>query len=301
MRYAITDIGSNTIRMVVYDYNEGIYRNIMSKSETLGLFGYIENGILRDTGTVRLINVLLNFQICSNAINVDEFHCFATESLRAVKNSVEVLQIVNNTTRIDINIISGDDEALLDFEGFKNTLPLRSGLLIDMGGGSVELIKFDDKNPLNLTSIPFGSLSLYQDFVSDILPDKKETDNIRSFVRGQVSNVDWLSVDSGKMCIIGGTGRAIASLHQEFFKRKEDLHGYTFAANDINSILTIFENKPIEVSKMILKLNPNRIHTIIPGMIAFSEICESSGIETLTISNFGLREGYLKTRVLKLT
>ena len=300
MRYAVVDLGSNTIRMTIYDQINDDWNCILNQKEYIGIIEYKKNGILSENGVVRIIETLKSFLNISQTVSTDNFCCFATASLRDVKNSKSIIKRVKNETGIEINIISGGDEARLDFLGSYSDLDFNEGLIIDMGGGSTEIIRFQNCNISNLVSMPIGSLFLYKKYVNEIIPNKREIKSIKSYVKKQIINIEWLPDSCDKVCLIGGTARAIARLHQELFSRQsENLQGYTFDAKDIKLLLDTIIPTERDGIKILTRICPERVHTLIPGLIAFSKILKLSGCKTITISKNGVREGYLGEYFLK--
>lgn len=294
MKYAIVDLGSNSIRMCIYDQTDGNLKRIISQKELIGLIEYTKHGILLENGITRILETLISFLDTAQLIGTDHFCCFATASLRNIENAQEVIQKVKKETGIAINLISGEEEARLDFLGACGNLDFDDGIIIDMGGGSTEIIRFKKKVIQNLISLPFGSLFLYKKYVKKIMPNKKQTQRIKDFVVKQLSDIAWLPNSCSKVCLVGGTARAIARIHQEIFLRqKENLQGYTFDAKDIKLLFDAIELSKNDGIKFITRVSPERLHTIIPGLIAFSKIIKLSGCDTITISKNGVREGYL--------
>ncbi|HEY5585334.1 MAG TPA: hypothetical protein VIK78_12710 [Ruminiclostridium sp.] len=299
MKYAVVDLGSNSIRMSIYDQTNDNLNCILSQKELIGIIAYEKHGILAENGIIRILETLKSFLNTSKIIGSDLFFCFATASLRNIKNTEEVIKRVKSETGVEINLISGQDEARLDFLGAYGCLNFNDGLIIDMGGGSTEIIRFENGAILNLISLPFGSLYLYEKYVNEITPDKKEINLIKSFVAKQLVDIEWLPNSCNNVCLIGGTARAIARLHQELFSRqKENLQGYTFDTKDIKLLINAVDPSENGGIKLMIRVSPERLHTIIPGLIAFSKILKLSGCKTITISKNGVREGYLEEHVL---
>jgi exopolyphosphatase/guanosine-5'-triphosphate,3'-diphosphate pyrophosphatase len=302
MRYAIVDLGSNTIRMSIYDKNNDGLRRILSEKEIIGIVAYIENSKLNDDGIDKIISTLRNFSETAAVIDSDEFCCFATASLRNISNTAEVLDKVYKAICIKIKVITGEEEAKLDFYGAYASCDFKRGLMVDMGGGSTELILFEGTKVLQAESLPFGSLFLYKKFVKNIMPDKKEIKEIDLFLNKRLSEVKWLEGCAKNACVIGGTARAIARLHMELMKVKpKSANSYNFDTPDLY-IIQDYMNKNLSQSKdMIIRVAPERIHTIIPGIEGFSTIFRKVGCKSVTVSYNGVREGYLSHNVLKET
>jgi exopolyphosphatase/guanosine-5'-triphosphate,3'-diphosphate pyrophosphatase len=113
-------------------------------------------------------------------------------------------------------------------------------------------------------------------------------------VAKQLSCVDWLPDSAENICLIGGTVRAIARLHKELYGRQHELQGYNFEAMDIKRMLNTLLKLENEGAKLLISVAPDRIHTIIPGLIGFSQIIKLSRCKTLTVSRSGVREGFIK-------
>lgn len=299
MKYAVVDLGANTIRMSVYENSGESLRHIMSEKEVIGLLNYTENGLLTEDGILKIQSTLSDYLRTSQDIGADSFNCFATAGLRSIRNSREVLQRIKTETGIQIHLISGEEEARLDFTGAYLSSGLSSGLMVDMGGGSTELVLFNGEEILNSLSVPFGSLFLYKKYVSRIIPKKEEIRQIKLFVKKELGAIEWLKGCADDLCLIGGTSRAIARLHQEMYSREQEpLQGYRFDAADIGAILNRIDELGDTGIKMIARQTPERLHTIIPGMLGFIRIIKISGAKTVTLSRNGVREGYLQEYVL---
>jgi exopolyphosphatase/guanosine-5'-triphosphate,3'-diphosphate pyrophosphatase len=299
MRYTVVDIGSNTMRMSVYDDRNGTMRHIMSEKELIGLIGYTADGVLSDEGILRVTETLHDFKETSDAIGSDVFSAFATAGLRNIKNTQHAADIIRERTGVSVSIISGEEEARLDFVGAYKGVNLDCGLMVDMGGGSTELVRFCGAHIENSVSLPFGSLYLYKNFVREILPNDGELKKIGTFVSEQLESIEWLTGIGDNLCLIGGTSRAAARLRQEFFDHKQsELQGFSFDANDISSLLKQIKGSKRKSSRVITRVTPERLHTILPGLCAFSRIIKRAGCKTITISRNGVREGYLHEYVL---
>lgn len=299
MRYAIVDLGSNTMRMSVYDNVGDNCTRILSEKEIAGIVGYVENSCLNNEGIYKIITALKGFLQTAKAVNVDKFCCFATASLRNIDNTEEVLEKIKNETGLLVEVISGEEEAKLDFYGAYSSCDLEQGLMVDMGGGSTELILFKGASIALAVSLPFGSLLLYKKFVKNIIPDKKELKEIRLYVKKRISEVQWLKNCAEDTCVIGGTARAMARLHMEFFKiMPQNVRNYKYDSGDIIKLQAFVEQNPNLAKDMIIKAAPERIHTILPGMVGFGNIVKFAGSKTISVSYNGVREGYLNQRIL---
>ena len=308
-RYAVVDIGSNTVKMNIYDVmtsEEGETRLnlVLTESSTIGLINYKRRRIMSDAGISRLIETLEKYKKLALAVNVAEDRIFslATASLRYIVNASRVVSIVKAQTGLDTSLISGENEALLCFDGLKYALggSVRTGMLCDLGGGSIELLGFVDDLAVKAYSDKFGCLSLYRKFVDEIIPSKKEKKKITGYVEGRISHVDWLSSYGDTLYIVGGTARSAARLHAEMTGAPAPMSGYTISYNEFLDTVDFYTDLNKNSIKTLIRLMPERLHTIVSGLLAFAAVVRRVNPKNIVISGSGLREGYLLSRIREL-
>ncbi len=139
MLYGIVDIGSNTIRLKIYEYKNNKIKSVFSKKKTAGLIAYRDDGKLNDEGINILSSILNKFNKIMNLLNVARRYFFATASLRNISNTYEIIDFIKEKIGVDIHILDDETEAQLSFNSVKSTgLSSDDGILIDVGGGSSE-------------------------------------------------------------------------------------------------------------------------------------------------------------------
>ena len=138
----IVDVGSNTIRLSIYQYNDLDFKLLLGKKETAGLAGYVENGRLAPEGIEIAARVLTDFRTLLDNLEIDQLHVFATASLRNISNTDEAVDAIQAAAGVPIQVITGSEEAALSFQGALHGTPKPEGqgLLADIGGGSTELV-----------------------------------------------------------------------------------------------------------------------------------------------------------------
>lgn len=301
IKYAIVDIGANSIRMNIYDIDTqtGEFSVCASSRSMLGLAAYTKNGTLSNDGTGKLFTVLREFLARANSIPCDAFSAFATASLRGLSNSKKILKDIKNGLGIDIEIISGETEAKYDHAAIRFHFPeTKKGVLIDMGGGSTEIVHFENDKVLNAVSLPIGCVMLGKNFTecSKKEPFPKETDmeSIRIYVKKILSAYPSLRGIGGTAFLIGGTAKAAAKLNLSLSDKNERLpDGYSFSAKAFKKIADTAFNDIRKDGKWLWETVPDRITSIIPGLVAYLEICDYMLLSDFIISNAGVREGYL--------
>ena len=186
IKYAIVDIGANSVRMNIYDIDTqtGEFSVAASARSMLGLAAYAKNGTLSNDGAGKLFAVLREFLARANSIPCDLFSAFATASLRGLSNSKKILRDIKAGLGIDIEIISGAAEARYDHAAIRFRFPeTENGILIDMGGGSTEIVHFEGDGVRNAVSLPIGCVMLGKNFTActkkDPFPNETEMENIR--------------------------------------------------------------------------------------------------------------------------
>lgn len=311
IRYAVVDIGSNTLKMNIYDTNPRaestggvVCTPVLNETKTVGLMNYNQNSVMSEPGIIRLIETLSEYKKLAEKINVDHIYYIATASLRNAENHGEIIALVKERIDIDIELISGEEEAVLSFKGLKYGAETRgeqlhSGIMIDMGGGSTELTGFIDGLAVRALSIPFGCLSLFKQFVSGVLPCKDEIEKIKKFVDSKAEEVNWLANYGGAVYLVGGTGKAISKLHAELAARSvQDVDVfYELKYSEMKEIAKTLKSQDKKMIEILVKSVPDRLHTIIPGLTAYNRLLKHMNAENVVIAGVGLREGYLTSKL----
>src|SRR3712207_2471393 len=167
MKYALIDMGSNSIRLTVYNIEKNDFKILFKEKVMAGLAGYVEHGRLTQEGIECACQSLREFQSTLSLLEIEQLAVFATASLRNVSNSLQAVEQIQNNTGIKVEIISGETEAECGFYGSIYDVDTSDGLFMDIGGASTEIAFFSDQNIRKAVSIPIGSLKLYRDCVKD--------------------------------------------------------------------------------------------------------------------------------------
>jgi exopolyphosphatase/guanosine-5'-triphosphate,3'-diphosphate pyrophosphatase len=293
--YGIIDIGANTIRLSIYKKTEKSFRLMLTKKSLAGLVGYVDkHGNLSQKGIKKAASTLNVFSQILQDIEVSRIFVFATASLRNIGNSKEALDALKEQSGFDIDLVSGEQEAVYDFIGATHILDLKDGIMIDIGGGSTELVFYKDKQIQTALSMPIGSLSLYTKHVREILPTDDELSEIKDSIKSELKQLR-ISENAQIICGVGGTVRGALKLNNEIYNFAPD--NRVFEVKNLQNMLSrLNEDKPFAVKK-IIKIVPDRIHTIIPGMTILESVAKKYSSERIIVSEYGVREGYLYTKL----
>jgi exopolyphosphatase/guanosine-5'-triphosphate,3'-diphosphate pyrophosphatase len=294
--YCIIDIGSNTMRLSCYRVIDQQLTYVFHKKRMAGLASYVEeNGNLSKKGLEKAIEILNDFKKIIQSVGIDTVYIIATASFRNVNNTQDILTQIKNTTDFDVEVLSGKEEAVYDFIGASYLTASRDGMVVDIGGGSTELVFYSDGIINNALSLPFGSLNLYSKKVAKLFPKKDEVHEIRKLIKDSLDKLG-ITIDNQKILGVGGTNRAVCKLYNEFFGLPSD--NKVMKCSKITKMLhKIREDKRIALS-YILQIVPERIHTIIPGMIIMDEINKYYQCNDVEVSSWGVKEGYLIQKLL---
>lgn len=295
--YAVIDIGSNTIRLCVYAVDGRDFRLLTKKRSMAGLASYVDKGgNLKDDGIKKLLNALKSFRFIYEPYHAKVL-VFATASLRFVKNQKEVKKHILRELGLDVEIISGKDEAAYSFAGAMHCISTEEGLMVDIGGASTELVYFKNRKIIKAFSFPLGSLTCYEKYISRIIPTRLEQEKIK---RDVLEFLDGASVPDSAynkpICGVGGSIRNALKMYQVYYDDGGD--DQMFYEN-FKDLLKQFRAERKEYLEVILKTTPHRVHTIIPGMIILKTIAKYFKCPNIIVSKLGIREGYLLKNVGK--
>lgn len=295
----IIDLGSNTIRLSIYTTDSGSIKPLFNKKVTAGLSGYVSDGALSVKGMGKACAALHGFRSILTNFGIQTVYVFATASLRNISNTAQAVEYIKQNTRLDVDVLSGDEEARLVFAGATQSVQLEEGLVLDIGGGSSEYISFAAGSEIRASgSLPVGSLNQFYRHVSGLLPTASAMRKIRSEVLGEMKEKEFFQLGRHRdICGVGGTIRTVRKLYNEVFELPQD--NAELETDKVERLLKLFEEDQKAIYRPVLQLSPERIHTIIPGMLILSTICKTCQAEHITVSGYGVREGYLLGRVLR--
>ena len=298
MKYSLIDIGSNSIRLAVYETVGASFKILFKEKIIAGLAGYVENGCLTDKGIECAIDGLIEFKNILKHLGIlDNCSVFATASLRNIVNTDEAKAKISSETGFNIEIISGEEEAILGYTGAMKELELTKGIFTDIGGASTEIIVFSNSTPLFSNSYPIGSLKLYRDCVKKILPGKGSYQRIKEVLNKHLKDEYFCDFkEENELICVGGTARSVLKTAKAICDLPNNINFiYT---EQLSEIHRLFFGDPKRAADVILKTSPERIHTIIPGFMILEHIVDKFGIKKIIVSNYGVREGYLCQKLL---
>ena len=212
MIYGIADVGSNTVRLSIYKCEGGEIRLLMNRKVMAGLAGYVRHGALTPEGIEVACQTLQGYRSLMDNLELPDLRVFATASLRNISNTEEAVGAVMAATGLRVDVLTGREEAELSFRGAIQNAGLYTGLLVDLGGGSTELVSYEDGHVTSSCSLPVGSLSLFSRYVDGLFPTAEERRRIRAAVEAELDKAAPLDVRHRHLVGVGGTFRAARKL-----------------------------------------------------------------------------------------
>lgn len=298
LKYAIVDLGSNTIRMSVYRIlPEGNYELLFSKKEMAGLVNYVNDGDLSDGGIQRACSILIKFRELLGQFRIEEMHVFATASLRNIRNTEKAVQVIRQAVGVNVEVLSGGLEAELGYYGALQTLELKNGALFDIGGGSTEIVEIREGKILTAQSLPIGSLNLFNRCVSKIWPKQGELNAMKNLIAEILSDADLPAAKAACVCGVGGTARAVLKIANAWYERPDTERKLT--PRELHQVTKMLQKQDTRARQLVLNACPDRIHTILPGALLLDTVCGCLCEKELYVSRSGVREGYLYHKLLR--
>lgn len=298
MTYGIIDIGSNTIRLNIYKIKGESFELLLSKKEAAGLVQFVKKEKMTTEGIHRLADCLNQFKEVMDLLHLDGYAAFATASLRNIDNSQEVIEEIEKFCQIHIDLLGGAQEGRISFHGAIHGLHYDSGIYVDTGGGSSEIILYDDKQIGFVTSLPVGSLNLFNKYVSNIIPSKSEIKAIQERLLKELKACDQKKsiLRCEDMAVTGGSMRAIRLLLVQLKWIKKD--EYEINASMLKDLIKLLQNDIGQTIHLFLKVKPDRVHTMFTGLLIIDAIARYTKARRIQVSTNGVREGYLMEKIL---
>jgi len=296
MKHGMIDIGSNTMRLVIYENRAGKgFKQIENLKVVARLRNYLDNdSLLNEEGIHVLLQTLQTFQIITRHHELAHVSCVATATVRQAKNKEYIVQLVKENTDFSMKILSEYEEAFYGFFAVINSTSVEEGVTIDIGGGSTEITYFRNRELVEYHSFPFGALSLRLQYVKDNVPTDEERERIRKFVRSEFQTLSWLHKRCVPIVAIGGSARNLVQLHQSFIQYPlAGVHQYRMSPRDIAQVKTIIAPYSYSELQKLEGLSKDRADTIIPAIEVFQGLCEIVNASSFILSRKGLREGVL--------
>ncbi|WP_332649596.1 Ppx/GppA family phosphatase [Lysinibacillus sp. 54212] len=302
IKTAIIDIGSNTIRLVMYEYdkNEGLHEFGNIKTVARLRTYLMPNGKMAEEGIKVLLETLSSFKRILHDYGVTDIQAGATAAIRQATNNEEIIERMKEETGIEIDILSEEEEAYFGFLAVVNSMDTSSAVTIDIGGGSTEITLFKNKKLQKTHSFPFGTVSLKQRFVSGSIMNEAERKALHEFVKEQFETLSWIRQAHLPIVAIGGSARNVAQVHQQQVEYPiSGVHQYEMHKDELEGLKRELSDMTFDQLKQLDGLSSDRADIIVPALEVFTTLMGVVQTKSFQISKKGLREGLIINRVLQ--
>lgn len=300
MRLGVLDVGSNTVHLLVVDAHRGAHpwpayqeKSMLRLAERLGSRGEIPPDVARD-----LVAVVDSARRAAKEHGAEEMLAFATSAVRDAGNSSQVLARVRAETGVSLEVLPGQGEARLTFLAVRRWFGWSAGrlLMLDIGGGSLEIAAGIDEDPEVALSLPLGAGRLTRERLTGDPPPAVEVEQLAAYAQKQLAGVD----------IKGGWDQAAGS--SKTFRTLARLAGAAPSAegsrvprrltrSGLHQVLGFVRNMSSDGLREMDGVSAARAHQVLAGAVVAEAAMRRFGIDELTICPWALREGVILRRL----
>ncbi|MBS7813195.1 Ppx/GppA phosphatase family protein [Roseococcus pinisoli] len=293
-RFGVVDLGSNSVRLVVY---EGLRRNphaVFNEKAVLGLGrGLHVTGRLNEEAAAQTLTVLRRYHALARGMGAEPVEVLATAAVRDASNGAEFLEGLETVMPgVRVTVLSGNEEARLSAEGLLMGVPFADGVLGDLGGGSLELVKLARGEIVETVSLPIGTLRLADRAEGDIA-------RARAIVETELKRVPWLGATPLKdLFLVGGTFRAMARMHiSQTGYPLAIVHHYAIRREEARDLAGVVMTSPRKSLERMPSAPTKRVSDLPFAAVVMRRLLRASGAARVVFSANGLREGWYGRRL----
>jgi exopolyphosphatase/guanosine-5'-triphosphate,3'-diphosphate pyrophosphatase len=303
VRLSAIDIGSNSIRQIIADVSpDGQIRVIdeMKAAPRLGS-GVDMNGIMSEDSIRYALDALQRMADLAKQYGVSGLDVVATSAVREAANGRGFVELVRREIGMRVRVLHGEDEARLAFRSALAHFDMAKtrAVVMDIGGGSLELAMSADGLIDRLVSFPFGAIRMTEQFLG-ARPSAKDVKRLRKYVRDDIQKAlplkDWRR---SQLICSGGTFTNLAGMYlyrQGFSSAADRVHGTRVPREEVEHIIDLLQTTPPDERSQIRGLNAGRADIMLAGVTVAAEVMARIEARDLLVSGYGIREGILLER-----
>ncbi len=288
-RCAVVDLGSNSVRLVVF---EGLGRNpvsIFNEKAVLRLGrGLQQTGRLNEEGLDQALMVMGRYWTLARAMNAHPFEVLATAAVRDALNGPEFVAALRaSLPELRITVLSGEQEAAFSAQGLVCGIPAADGILADIGGGSMEVVHLAQGERLAAATLPLGVLRLNDRAGGDVV-------RARAIAEEALDTVPWLAEGNGRdLYLVGGAWRALARIHMEQTGYPlAILHHYTIDRDEARDLAGVIGSASRRALERLPGVSRRRVDDLPFAAVVLRRLLRATGARRAVFSANGLREGW---------
>ena len=303
MRLGVLDVGSNTAHLLVVDaYHGGHPWPAHSQKAGLRLTEKIgADGQLSLAGADALVKTVIEARDAAERLETDDLLAFATSAVRDATNSAQVLKRVRDETGVDLRVLSGEAEAIMTFLAVRRWFGWSAGrlLVLDIGGGSLELAAGIDEEPDVAMSLPLGAGRLTRMWLDGDPPTPASVNRLRAYAQDQVAKARPALVEAGwdRPVATSKTFRTLARLAGAAPSAAGPRATRRLTLTGLHQVLSFIHRMPSAALAEIDGVSPGRSHQVLAGAVVAEEAMRGLGLDELEICPWALREGVILRRL----
>jgi exopolyphosphatase/guanosine-5'-triphosphate,3'-diphosphate pyrophosphatase len=300
-RVAVADMGSNSWRLVVYGYEPGTpwwsLVDEIREAVRVGA-GMGDEGALRPDRIDRALHTAALFASFCRASGIDQVEAVATSAIRDATNGDELIEAIKERTGLEPRVISGSEEARYDWLAIANSTTIENGFGLDIGGGSIQTLRLEDRRMARAESLRLGSVRVSEEFLPGEKASAKAVRALRRKVAGELDALGWWE-DGGRLVGVGGTIRNLAAAAMKRAGLPAlDVQGFELTRDALEDIIEWFARRPASKRGELPGIKPDRGDVILGGAVVLATALDSGGFDLIEVTEAGLREGVFFERLL---
>ena len=292
MKYSVIDVSSSSISMVVAA-NGGTNEVVFKERAALSLTHYLEGDKLSARGMEKLAALLDHMRAVACAEGAQRCYVISTAALRHVANSEQIAAFVHEKTGLTINFIDEPTEAYCDYIANLSYRSYDRAVLIDLGGKSIEICDLSKSEKAEMFGFEFGLVDLNRKFVGNIYPTEDEVKSIRKYLKKKFDAASLPEEGTFVTAVlVGASAMAIYDIYADF--AKADRTGARIIEYKKYKKLVKRLLEGADRSSLVLKNAPEKVYVIGAAAVALKVLFKRFGVETIVVSESGVKEGYLR-------
>lgn len=289
----VIDIGSNSVRMMVYHAPVRVPLPLFNEKYYCGLGkGLSTTGKLNAQGKDQALKALDRFMVMAKRLCVHQMTVLATAAIRDASDGKAFVKKIESQTGLKVEVISGNTEAELAAKGVMASFYAPDGISADLGGGSVELAHIKDQTIKDCSSCEVGVLRM-----ADL--GDRNVEGITDLIQKNLGSVKWLKQSKAPLLYaVGGSFRSIAKMHMKLHSYPLPiLHEYRLVRRHIDEIVALFSSMTLDEIGDLPGIPSKRAGTMLPAAMMLQQIMQIADIPRVVFSVSGIREGLLYERL----
>ncbi len=313
---AVIDLGSNSWRLVIYSYGTESAGTWWRRTDELYEAVRIGEGMdrtdpptLTEAAMARGLETLTVFERFCNANHLtgDDVHVFATSAIRDAANSQQFRERVSQQTGYKVELLSAEQEAHYGYVAAVNSSTITDGVVLDIGGGSLQLIQVLDRRQRNVVSFPLGAVRMTERFLAESNPRgrmrKRDLQRLRAHVEKTLWGIDWLRGHGGRLVATGGAVRNLAAAAQRAqFGGNGGIdlgvQGFMISAEAMEELTAGLAAMTLAERRQVPGIKPTRADIILAAALTLATVMRVGEFAGMEATEAGLRDGIFLARTI---